>query len=94
VVDTLPCNIVSLSGAERDGLDIQVREATEDIVFDVGHGEPERSVGTVVFQWCQTTRDDPRRPPLTITCEVWERSGIGLVFGRPFVEERARRWVD
>ena len=93
IVDTLDGNIISIGKARDLHLDVKPVVPSEGVViFDFGTGRHERSIGKVVLQWQAGTLEDPRFPPFSVTCDVCENSAVGLVFGRPFLEERARRW--
>ncbi|KAK4031764.1 hypothetical protein C8A01DRAFT_51269 [Parachaetomium inaequale] len=92
LVETLNGNIISIGTAQALGLEIEALGPDEGVMFDFGSGPPERSIGKVTFQWKVWDHINPRYPPLTVTCDVCENSIVGLILGRPFIQERERRW--
>ncbi|KAK4028544.1 hypothetical protein C8A01DRAFT_21614 [Parachaetomium inaequale] len=94
LVPTLACNVISLREARRLGLDVMKPLPDEDVVgFDFGAGRAECSVGQTELLWSGNLVNDGRSPPLAVVCEVCESEGVGLVLGRPFVEDRERWWI-
>lgn len=92
LVSTLECNIISWDEARRLGLEVRRLKANEHVAFDFGTGATERSVGRTTLQWARSARNDGQAPPFPVACHVCDNSRLGLVFGRPFVEERVRMW--
>ncbi len=93
LVSTLGCNVISLWEARRLGLEVQLDHERGGVAFDFGRGRVECSVGRAELLWRGSLERDGRRPPLTVECEVCENVTMGLVLGRPFIEERGRRWI-
>lgn len=78
--------------ARRHGLEVRELEGGEEgVVFDFGTGKTERSFGRTTLEWTRSAHRDGW-PALIILCEVCENLETGLVLGRPFVEEKERRW--
>jgi hypothetical protein len=93
LVGALEGNIISIGKARELDLKIEHVEPNRTALFDFGTGRHERSIGKVVLQWHPSSPEtNPRLSPLTVTCDVCENSTVGLILGKPFVEERARRW--
>ena len=93
LVSTLACNLISLGEARRLGLDVQPHHERGGVAFDFGRGAVESSVGRTELLWRGSMEKDGRRPPLAVECEVCENVMVRLVLGRPFIEERGRRWI-
>ncbi|SPQ21474.1 e923e9ae-460d-443c-a31e-1c381a4e674a [Thermothielavioides terrestris] len=90
---TLEANIVSLAEARRLDLDVREPESMlETVYFDFGTRRPGKSVGTATLQWNAGPQEDGRFPPLSIVCDVCENATVKLILGKPFLEEKARRW--
>ncbi|AEO56580.1 hypothetical protein MYCTH_2301673 [Thermothelomyces thermophilus ATCC 42464] len=97
VAGGLDANVISLRRARELKLEVEPPRAGEEgaaaASFDFGTGAPpERSIGTAVFVFKTLSHFNPRHPVITVTCDVCENSPVGLILGKPFVEERERRW--
>jgi hypothetical protein len=92
LVRTLDGNVISARQAARLGLHVRPLGPTDGVVLEFGTRSPERSIGRVTFQWRRGMHDDPRYPPLTVDCDVCEDYPEGLILGKPFLREKARRW--
>lgn len=85
---------MSIHKARELGLDIEAPSLVEKVMFDFGTGRLERSFGKTTFKWKPWERLNPRYPPIIVTCDVCENSTVGLIFGKPFVEEVERCWSE
>jgi hypothetical protein len=70
------------------------------VLLDFGNGRrSERSIGRATLHWSRSSQRHnayymyhQQPPPLVVECEVCENSEVGLIFGKPFVDEKERRW--
>ncbi|KAK3313366.1 hypothetical protein B0H66DRAFT_629135 [Apodospora peruviana] len=91
-------NIISIGAVKKFGLDVMPRAAGDKVVLDFSPGlgtRPSPSIGTVTLQWSGNSNwmNDKRRPPFAIECIVADHYwGPELIFGRPFLDARARLW--
>ncbi|KAK3297303.1 uncharacterized protein B0H64DRAFT_122288 [Chaetomium fimeti] len=92
LVEFLPGNIISIRKAKELDLEIETLTLPEDATLDFGTGAPEKISGKTTFKWKAWDYIKPPYPPLTITCDVCENSTVGLILGKPFLEERKRCW--
>ncbi len=92
VVRNLDGNVISVREAKRLGVHIELLGLTDGVVLNFGDRSPERSVGKVTLQWSWSRHDDVQHPPLTVRCEVCDDFQEGLIFGKPFLQEKSRRW--
>ncbi|KAL2176465.1 uncharacterized protein P884DRAFT_278545 [Thermothelomyces heterothallicus CBS 202.75] len=92
----LEANVISLRRARELDLEVEpLRAGEEGAAFDFGTGAPPgRSIGRAVFVFKTLSHFHPRHPVITVTCDVCEDSPVGLILGKPFVEERERRWPN
>ncbi|KAH6850575.1 hypothetical protein B0I37DRAFT_117004 [Chaetomium sp. MPI-CAGE-AT-0009] len=91
LVESLDGNIISIRKARELNLEIEAPSLAADVLFDFGTGL-EKSFGKTSFLWKAWDYTNPQYPPLTITCDVCENSTVGLILGKPFLEERERHW--
>ena len=79
---SLEQNIISAEFATKNTLVIQAHdEEEEDVWIEFGHGEREKSLGTVTLEWSDSMHEGIVR----IHCLVYEHNIRNLVFGKPFV---------
>ncbi|KAK4238282.1 hypothetical protein C8A03DRAFT_15257 [Achaetomium macrosporum] len=92
VAENLDGNIISSSRASELGLVVGPPGEDGDVRFKFDTGQPVHSIGRAVVQWRKSKHSDARYPTLTVTCDVCENTSVGLILGRPFLEEQARWW--
>ncbi|KAK3308465.1 uncharacterized protein B0T15DRAFT_572631 [Chaetomium strumarium] len=101
LAENLDGNIISASRASELGFDIVEPPPGRDdggggqvtfFQFDDAGESPVRSIGRAVIHWRKFQHHDARYPTLTLTCDVCENTSVGLILGRPFLEEMARQW--
>jgi hypothetical protein len=79
---SLEQNIISAAFATKNTLVIKVHDdEEEDRWIDFGHGEREKSSGTVTLEWSDSMYEGSVR----IHCLVYKHNIRDLVFGKPFV---------
>ena len=94
VDESLPENRISQNLARRLDLDIRLIDPTSDegdlnwILLE--DGQRIRKIGETDFEW--SGGDSTHRRPFTVSCWVYEYDQRPLIFGRPFLETRKRRW--
>ena len=87
-------NLISQELARSLDLDIRpIDSISEEDAINwilLKDGQKIRKVGETEFEWIK--RRSSRNRPLTVSCWVYEYSQRPLVFGRPFLDTRKRRW--
>lgn len=93
-------NIHSTSGNAQNSASGNGGGGGGGVLLDFGNGRrPERSIGRATLHWSGSSQGHnahymyhQQPPSLVVECEVCENSEVTLIFGRPFVNARERRW--
>ncbi|CZR61695.1 uncharacterized protein PAC_11592 [Phialocephala subalpina] len=80
-------NLISLARVQKLGLEPEPPDDKRPVWFTFENGEKRRSCGQVVIQWRERR---VKGKSFEVRCIVYEHDVGGLVFGKPFLEERGR----
>jgi hypothetical protein len=84
----LDYNLISLTGVQRLGLQMEPPDDEEPVSFQTESGE-KRSCGKVDIRWSEGLRN---HKPFRVRCLVYEHDVRPVIFGRPFLERRRHYW--